>query len=660
MASTEAVHLEQKNLEEEMMMEHKSPAAAGQTTSGEELLDMPSDDDSISPNATLTKGQKGPPDYSPPATPIGRQVRDCTYTAICKFRISERVAPNLMGGELLKAGDCGSLYCDGDSRHVLCFTKFDFGVKQNIMFSFNPTSWECRCCPGKVLSKRGPGSRSEPITFVLSDQNFPACLPVQSDSSLQCLKIIRVEFGSLWELCNVFIELIKRDDLSVPTGTTILIGSASHLSNIGLSAYAEELAAVCRRLHAFLEGGIYCLPCPFILCAGTSDTELVRSTAELVSWLGQILGREVYYTPVAMELCARRILESSLPTAPASMRRLLLPVSLWSAQKKKWACGAAVLPIGAEPACEKVEKEIVVTLIGELNTRMALNLDHEVSFVRDPPIPKAKPDIYVVVGASHAARTAAALEAGGAEVVKLTQPGWRVTRPKAAEMAAKLREVLESVDPTCTVVFQIFDSNFYLARTEEGGLVPICKRINGAYHVDGDLAFAPKELQFTIFGDAKPLLEAANGRSVVLVSPIPRYLLKSCCLDSSHAGNIREADYRSGLESAVIESRKFLKDFCFRHGLRNVRVVGPWPALRALGDSLWLDPVHMKEQGYITVANMVREVALEMAAKPEPGGQAPMKRRRDEDHPPSGWDSRRPWPASSQSSFWQPRGRRRY
>ena len=321
-----------------------------------------------------------------------------------------------------------------------------------------------------------------------------------------------------------------------------------------------------------------------------------------------------------MELCARRILESSMPTAPASMRRLLLPVSLWSTQKKKWACGATVLPIGAKPTGEKVEKEIVVTLIGELNSRMALNLDPEVSFVRDPPVPKEKPDIYIVIGASHAARTAAALEAGGAEVVKLTQPGWRVTRPKAAEMAGRLREALEKVDPNCIVVFQIFDSNFYLARTEEGGLVPICKRINGDYHVDGDLAFAPKELKFTIFGDAKPLLEAANGRRVVLVSPIPRYLLKSCCLDPSHAGNIRDSDYRSGLESAVIESRKFLKDFCFRHGLRNMRVVGPWPALRALGDSLWLDPVHMKEQGYITVANMVRDVAMEMAAKPEPGG----------------------------------------
>ena len=183
MASTEAVHLEQKNLEEENTMEHKSPAAAGHINSGEELLDMPSDDEGVSPpNATLSQGQRGPPDISPPATPTGRQasvsVRDCTYTAICKFRISERVAPNLMGGELLKAGDCGSLYCDGDSRYVLCFTKFDFGMKQNIMFSFNPNSWECRCCPGKVLPKQSTGSHSEPKTFILSDQNFPAsCLP---------------------------------------------------------------------------------------------------------------------------------------------------------------------------------------------------------------------------------------------------------------------------------------------------------------------------------------------------------------------------------------------------------------------------------------------------------------------------------------------------
>ena len=125
-----------------------------------------------------------------------------------------------------------------------------------------------------------------------------------------------------------------QDDLAVPPGTTILIGSVSHLSNVGISAYAEELAAVSRRLHSFFEGRIYCLPSPFILCSGSNDPVLVRSTTELVSWFSNILGKEVFYTPVSMELCARKILVSSLPTADSPPRRLLLPASLTTLVKK--------------------------------------------------------------------------------------------------------------------------------------------------------------------------------------------------------------------------------------------------------------------------------------------------------------------------------------
>ena len=125
--------------------------------------------------------------------------------------------------------------------------------------------------------------------------------------------------ASVWK--TAFIQ----DDLAVPPGTTILIGSVSHLSNVGISAYAEELAAVSRRLHSFFEGRIYCLPSPFILCSGSNDPVLVWSTTELVSWFSNILGKEVFYTPVSMELCARKILVSSLPTADSPPRRLLLP-----------------------------------------------------------------------------------------------------------------------------------------------------------------------------------------------------------------------------------------------------------------------------------------------------------------------------------------------
>ena len=113
-----------------------------------------------------------------------------------------------MGGDLLTAGKCGSLYGTGYNRQILCFTRFDFGRKQNLMFSFNPDTMMCSCCEAKVFYKRGHLGRSEPRTIILSDQNFPASLPATSKGGHQCLKIIRLEFASLCELNNIFLALL--------------------------------------------------------------------------------------------------------------------------------------------------------------------------------------------------------------------------------------------------------------------------------------------------------------------------------------------------------------------------------------------------------------------------------------------------------------------
>ena len=113
-----------------------------------------------------------------------------------------------------------------------------------------------------------------------------------------------------------------------------------------------------------------------------------------------------------------------------------------------------------------------------------------------------------MVGASNPSQTADALADTSSSVVKLTVPEWRITQPKVAEMAAKLQEALAAEDPDCVVVFEMFDANFFLTRTEDGGMVPICKRdTNGEFHVDSDLVFAPKELQYSVFCNAKPLFE---------------------------------------------------------------------------------------------------------------------------------------------------------
>ena len=261
-----------------------------------------------------------------------------------------------------------------------------------------------------------------------------------------------MEFGSLWELCNAFTDLVTKNDLAVPTGSTILIGSASHLTNVGISAsHAEELAAVSRKLAAFTEGGIYFLPCPFILCAESSDPELVRATNELVSWLGNMLSKEVCYTPVAMELSARRMLLSNFPVASSPTRRLLLPEALSSPMKKKWACGATTLPVGAARFDYRAEREIVEALVKELNSRLALNLEPDISFRRQVEAPAATPEKFIVIGASHANKTADALAATGAYVIKLVQPGWRVTKTRVAELAAQLKSVLAREGEECTL-----------------------------------------------------------------------------------------------------------------------------------------------------------------------------------------------------------------
>ena len=99
-------------------------------------------------------------------------------------------------------------------------------------------------------------------------------------------------------------------------------------------------------------------------------------------------------------------------------------------------------------------------LIKELNSRLAVHLDTSISFDRNPAAPAWKPGRYIMVGASHASRTADVLAESGETVTKFTQPGWRITRPKVADMASKLHQLLEKEGADCTVVFEMLDSNF--------------------------------------------------------------------------------------------------------------------------------------------------------------------------------------------------------
>ena len=178
---------------------------------------------------------------------------------------------------------------------------------------------------------------------------------------------------------------------------------------------------------------------------------------------------------------------------------------------------------------------------------------------------------------------------------------------KVQYMVDLVRSKLKEAGPNCIVVYQLLDNSFYLARTEEGGLIPAVREsIGGKYHIQGELVFTPKELQYSVFTTVKPVFDEASSHQQILISPLPRYLRDRCCNDIDHVANLEEEDYAANLEESIQSCRKNLKDFAFRQGIRNLRVICPWTNLRKLTINLWpVDPVHMCEEGFSALAEQV-------------------------------------------------------
>ena len=104
----------------------------------------------------------------------------------------------------------------------------------------------------------GSQERAEREAFFLGDQALPPLLP--SSSAKSCIRIIRLEFGSMHELVSIFLELLEGRRLS--PGSIIMIFSLSHIANVGVAAYIEDLVACRKRLVGALGSNIYVTAAP--------------------------------------------------------------------------------------------------------------------------------------------------------------------------------------------------------------------------------------------------------------------------------------------------------------------------------------------------------------------------------------------------------------
>jgi hypothetical protein len=103
----------------------------------------------------------------------------------------------------------------------------------------------------------------------------------------------------------------------------------------------------------------------------------------------------------------------------------------------------------------------------------------------------------------------------GHEVIVCAVSGWRPNKTAVEEMAARVEEALLELSPNNVIVLHLFDNIAYMARSEEGGDLPIRQFINGEYHVEGDLVLAGKDRLYMFFKNTLPLLKLLEGHKVI-------------------------------------------------------------------------------------------------------------------------------------------------
>jgi hypothetical protein len=149
----------------------------------------------------------------------------------------------------------------------------------------------------------------------MADQNFPASLPVE-DCGGECMKIIRVEDGTLLELVAVLLEATR--GFVVPAGSVVVIVSASHLAWVGAAAYAKEFTVARHRLRAAFRGGIEVVHGVPLLASGVPDCNGAWAILDFFTWLGHIhTGQDITHSHNTLT----NILTNTLTNTAASLNQ---------------------------------------------------------------------------------------------------------------------------------------------------------------------------------------------------------------------------------------------------------------------------------------------------------------------------------------------------
>ena len=488
---------------------------------------------------------------------------------------------------------------DNDERWLRNFNIHSLERKTNVSCSYNPRSGLCYTCCGEVHSA-WEGKNGEPVVYVASDQSFPANVP--ATGSGECLRVMRVEDGRLHEVVSELLLILKRRQV-VP-GSVVMLGSLTQLGRDGTAYYAMDWQK-CRQQIMRALGDVIVVPAFHLPTAAVSGRHIVRSLLEFTMWYLDLPDHEVGLLKEARKdhlefLCGKTGGEGW----GDCLQNLRLPLGLeaeGTSRFKSRDWGERPDKLG--PVSEDMERMWLDRICGGFNLAMHLSLASAVASSRSLLAVRGLEAegerlAMTVVGASNAARTAAALERQGIKATKVGQKGWRLSND-ADSTAAALAERADATGESGTIVLHCLDNEAFFSLDKNGSTLP--RKVNKKYHVPGKVAVAKGDQPALLLDYMMPLLKGHRTGPAVIITPVPRFLAPCCTV---HAEGKSEDQLMAEAEktvSAVWSMKRELMQMLTKAHVRNMILISPLEVL-GVKDSLeevmgiFEDGVHLKDE----------------------------------------------------------------
>jgi len=310
-------------------------------------------------------------------------------------------------------------------------------VNQVITASFDPATLQCVTCEKEhgIIPEDGTE-----LVIIVGDQNFPSCLSGKNG----CVPVVRLEDPSLMELFDISLEIFDR--YPMPAGTLFLVGSTSHLQEMGSTIYALDWVRVCKEFTGRWKH-VKVGPLPPVLREQTGP-EITRLLTEVWRWYNCVYGSDICYPRAAWDTAIKHLgdnTEQVLDLAGRDTYTVALPLSLKStALTHHKFVSSASLPTTLAFSGEAT-RALLHALLYQLNTKFGCRAHPEDILAREPAEQEGAMETsdtntpkIIICGGSICKRMAQELQDMGLEVIDLTKPGWTPTSENISRLTTDI------------------------------------------------------------------------------------------------------------------------------------------------------------------------------------------------------------------------------